>query len=339
MQKIPALDGLRGLAALAVLFFHAGLAEARGGALGVDVFFVLSGFLITSLATQELDRTGGLDLRRFFSRRARRLIPALAVLLAVYVVAAPWIAPRYADLRWKDAAFAALYLTNFVEAARPTYRPLSHTWSLAVEAHFYLIWPFALLWIGRLSRGRAALLVGALWLGVTVARIAWMELGGYGGQAYYSTFFHCTGLLLGAAVALSPWRASAGAAGRLGWAGLAGFAALTVFGGRLGYVYEAPLAEIAAALIVLGPPGVLAWRPLTALGLVSYGVYLWHVPLNHALGGSRGWGEALVLAAASVAAATVSYVLVERRFVARRPQPSEASGGAPKGLPVGEPGP
>jgi len=322
MPKIPALDGLRGFAALAVLFFHAGFAQARGGSLGVDVFFVLSGFLITSIAAREIDATGGMDLRRFFERRARRLLPALILMVVVYLIAAPYLTPRYADRRWVDAGLALFYLTNFAEAHKPHYGPLSHTWSLAVEAHFYLVWPFVLLFLRRMTRARAALIIAVAWFAATLARIGWMQLGDTSGFAYYATPMHASGLLLGAVVALAPVRPPASPA--IGYGALAALAALIVFGGRWGFQYDVPLAEVATALLILNPPKQLAWRPFTALGLISYGVYLWHIPLNHALGRP----PVLVLAAASIVAATVSYFAVERWFItSRRPR-------APLGAPA-----
>src|SRR5919107_2026204 len=170
----PALDGIRGLAVAAVLAFHGGVAVLHGGFLGVDAFFVLSGFLITSLLFAEHASTGRIDLRAFWARRARRLLPALLLVLAVVLPLSRWAMPpeELAALR-ADALAALAYVANwrlmdrgggyFAETAAPS--PLQHTWSLAIEEQFYLVWPLlvvALLLATRRIAGmaRRATLIG-----------------------------------------------------------------------------------------------------------------------------------------------------------------------------------
>ncbi|MGA8112477.1 MAG: acyltransferase, partial [Actinocatenispora sp.] len=146
----PALDGVRAVAVAAVLVFHGGLAFLPGGFLGVDAFFVLSGFLITSLLLVEWGRTGRIRLPAFWARRARRLLPALLLMLAAVSVVARWLLPS-GDLGpvRGDSLAALLYVANwrmifrgsdyFAQTAAPS--PLQHTWSLGIEEQFYLLWP------------------------------------------------------------------------------------------------------------------------------------------------------------------------------------------------------
>src|SRR5579871_5080274 len=163
----PALDGIRALSILAVLLYHGSVTWAGGGFLGVEVFFVLSGFLITSLLLREWQETGAVRLGRFWSRRARRLLPALFVLVAVVAVYYRATGSDATPLGLQSNAVATLlYFGNWHQiatgssyfAASGPLSPLQHTWSLAIEEQFYLLWPLLLvagLWtVGRLSRRR-----------------------------------------------------------------------------------------------------------------------------------------------------------------------------------------
>ena len=151
---VPALDGVRALAVAAVLAFHGGMSWARGGYLGVDAFFVLSGYLITTLLLTEWQRTGGIALAAFWGRRARRLLPALLLLIVVVTIAArSLLPPEEVRLLRGDGLAAVFYVANwqmllgggdyFAQTAAPS--PLEHTWSLAIEEQFYLLWPLLLL--------------------------------------------------------------------------------------------------------------------------------------------------------------------------------------------------
>src|SRR4051812_13077448 len=213
---VPALDGIRGIAVVAVLLFHGGVTWAKGGFLGVDVFFVLSGFLITTLLLEEVAEKGTVHLRQFWTRRARRLLPALIV-----VVVATALVPKLVsldrsagDLR-RDAAAALAYVANwrfvvdgasyFGRTAAPS--PLKHTWSLAVEEQFYVAWPLIVLLV---ARGRRIWLALVAFLGAAASAVAMGLLfhpGGDPSRVYYGTDTHVQVVLLGALLAtVMMWR-------------------------------------------------------------------------------------------------------------------------------------
>ncbi len=167
MAYVPALDGLRAVAVVGVLLFHGGVSWIPGGYLGVDVFFVLSGYLITTLLLRERVRSGTIDLRSFWTRRLRRLLPALLVLLAVVAVAIPFLvaAPERASVRG-DALAALAYVANWrfiltdqsYFAGAPS--PLRHLWSLSVEEQWYLVFPVVMAVVLRRARRIVPLIVG-----------------------------------------------------------------------------------------------------------------------------------------------------------------------------------
>ncbi|HMA47716.1 MAG TPA: acyltransferase, partial [Frankiaceae bacterium] len=209
--RLRALDGVRGLAVLAVLFFHAGMPWARGGFLGVDTFFVLSGYLITVLLLRESRETGGVSLRRFWARRARRLLPALLLVLAALVAYATTL-PAEARPRLRGDALATLgYVANwrFVAQAEDYFThtgppsPLRHTWSLGVEEQFYLLWPLLFLVALRLRRPRAAV-VGLASLGTVASAVAMARMADGGASVarlYYGTDTRISSLLVGCLLA------------------------------------------------------------------------------------------------------------------------------------------
>jgi peptidoglycan/LPS O-acetylase OafA/YrhL len=299
----PGMDGLRAVAVLAVIVFHAGASWLPGGFLGVDVFFVISGFLITSLLVAEHRGTGRLAFGAFWARRARRLLPALLLLLAVITAWAlsPWpdpvqlrafpddaMASLFYAANWHFAAHGASYFTQF---SAPS--PLQHLWSLAIEEQFYLVWPLVLAAFLALRRtGRRQLL--ALSLGGAAASIALMAVlynPSHPSAVYFQTDTHAFGLLLGAAAALCV----AGGGDRLGRActvlapaALAGMlACFAVIDGHGAFAYRGGIALAALVtvpvVVASSRPGVvsrlLAFRPLVWIGLVSYGLYLWHWPI------------------------------------------------------------
>ncbi|HLG92907.1 MAG TPA: acyltransferase, partial [Acidimicrobiales bacterium] len=229
---LPALDGLRAVAVAGVIAFHAGLPWAKGGFLGVDAFFVLSGYLITSLLLAEREATGGIGLGSFWARRARRLLPALFLMLAVVAGYGALAAPgdTLGQLR-SDALFTLGYAANwhqifsgqgyFAQLAQPS--PLLHTWSLAIEEQFYLLWPLALLAVGRTRRPRRNLAVacatGAL---ASAVEMALLYRPADTARVYFGTDTRAQSLLVGALLAAlaapRPGRRRLGAGARLGLA-------------------------------------------------------------------------------------------------------------------------
>lgn len=309
----PQLDGLRAVAAFAVVAWHCDQKWASGGSLGVDVFFVLSGWLITRILASEIERTGRVDFKGFMARRVRRLVPALmAMLLAVVVI---W------PSAWPDVLASATYLLNWFVLITPAGSPLApvgHTWTLAVEMQFYLLWPFVLPALLRMPRKKAATALLVAWEVASLARTL-TALGMHSGPlGYYPSVFRSTGFLLGAWAALYPPKVKWGGVALALLAACLGLAdTLDHFGRFLLFV---PAVEILTALVLLDPPRLLSWPPLPALGRVSYGVYLWHVPLTYLIPGKP---FAAVAGGATVLAA-LSWALIERPFMrnrqARRPE-------------------
>ncbi|MFN2503074.1 MAG: acyltransferase family protein [Acidimicrobiales bacterium] len=346
----PALDGLRALAVIAVFAYHAGLPWARAGFLGVDVFFVLSGFLITALLLVERHRTGGVDLLNFWRRRARRLLPALIVLLAAVAVAVPLLAPEQAYRLRGDLLAALGYVSNwrlifedqsyFQAAGRPPV--LQHLWSLAVEEQFYLLWPVVLVWALRGNREfRPQRLVRPLLL-VSAASAVLMALLFHPyedpSRVYYGTDTRLAALLLGAALACGTarWqqtdRLSRGArlgletAGLFSLVGLAwAVSGVNEFEPRLyrgGFLAFAALAAaVVAAAARPGPRGpvtaLLGIRPMVWLGRRSYAIYLWFWPVLMLTRPDRdvpvrGTANLALRISITLALAAASYRFVER---------------------------
>lgn len=349
MGYLPGLDGIRALAVIGVLFYHADLGWIRGGFLGVDVFFVLSGFLITSLILEELDRSGRVRFGRFYLGRARRLLPALLLMLIVVgAVVALW----YRDAAYhfaRDSLASALYINNwwyiatdlsyFESIGRPPL--LTHLWSLAVEEQFYLIWPFITFLAYRLFTRRG---VGILALVLALLSTAWMITMSVSqgfpdftdpSRAYFGTDSHAMGLLIGAALATfwRPGRLSASitpgaravisAIGTLALITVIGF--LVFVGEYTPWMYRGGflvLAVIVAVLIAAAshpasPLGrYLGSQPWRYLGQRSYGLYLWHWPVFMLTRPSLdipldGLGLLVMRLALTVGIAELSYRFVE----------------------------
>ncbi len=331
----PDVEGLRGMAVLLVVLFHAGL-PLPGGFVGVDVFFVISGFLITGLLLRERERSGRIDFLRFYARRVRRLLPAAAVVLLVCLpVAYALVVPLDRPSVTLDAAAAALSVGNirfalttgdyFSSIATPS--PFLHFWSLGVEEQFYLVWP-ALLLVASWRRPRTGaaialglVLVASLWASVVVTNVspAW---------AFYLLPTRAWQLAAGGLLAIwAPLIARVPAAIRVavGWAGAAALAwAALAFDSSIAYpgVVAAVPTFAAAALIVasVGPaPRVLLERaPLRFLGRISYSLYLWHWPIlvlgALAAGGVLPVTGRVGLALVAVVVAAVSWAFIEEPF-------------------------
>ena len=290
----PEIEGLRALAVVMVVLYHVGAPGFSGGYVGVDVFFVVSGYLITSLLLTEREREGSIDLTAFYARRVRRLVPAgLAVIVATLALNAI-IAPgqRHADLA-AAAASAAAYASNLhfiaVSAAyfdpRVAHNPLLHTWSLGVEGQFYLVWSL-LLALGSGRRAWLAALMGGLSLASFAACVLLTQTNLP--QAFYGVparlwEFGCGGLL-----AVLPFRSTPPAVRTASAAvGLALILLATmVLDNRTafpGWIALIPVLGAVAVLYGAGAPGlanrILGWRPAQALGRLSYVWYLWHWPL------------------------------------------------------------
>jgi peptidoglycan/LPS O-acetylase OafA/YrhL len=361
-----ALDGIRGVAVLLVVLVHSGnslwpAASAwlcRGGPLGVHLFFVLSGFLITTVLLDEADRRGRIDLRDFAGRRARRLVPALVVLVAALAVLAA-MRPR---LPLRSAASSAVYILSFTANWRigGTDLPLVgrvvghgglapevlHTWSLAIEVQFYVLWAVALWWAVRRgwSLGRLAAITAAVVAAIVVARIVAYHPGTEWLHLYFSTWSRLDAPLVGALAALAVragWLSrrprALTVAGVLGLAAFVAVAFLTDWSLPalpLGlYTGLAVCGALAIAAVVVSPGTAfargLAWRPLVLLGTISYSLYLWHYPIFFTIERRNPhWPGPVRLVfglALAVAAATASYVLVERRFLRRSGARSRSS--------------
>ncbi|HEY2043214.1 MAG TPA: acyltransferase family protein [Jatrophihabitans sp.] len=350
--RLSGLDGLRALAALGVLTFHADASLLPGGFLGVDLFFVISGYLITRLLLGEVCRTGRIRVAQFYLRRAIRLLPALLVLL-VAVVAASALIWRDETATLADTVTASLgyYLNWWLIDARQSYfvasgRPpmLQHLWSLAIEEQFYLLWPAVLLLLNTRRRrfGRVAGVAITLALASTAA-MAFLAIrqdvpfGADSGRVYFGSDTHAMGLLLGAAMgalaerlAAQPrrrWRFRCWPTDLAGLAALAGlgYVALTVteFDPRLyrgGFLAVSALAAIAVSTATR--PGsllgrALDCRPLRWLGDRSYAMYLWHWPVVVVTRPgvdlpANRWLVDTVRLAAPIGLAVLSHAFVER---------------------------
>lgn len=312
MGYIPGLDGIRAIAVLSVLLYHSGVLLVPGGFLGVDVFFVLSGFLISSLLLQEIERTRAVDFKQFYIRRARRLLPALFATLALSAVLV-LIFARDAAFQFRHDALASMFyvsnwwyivqdLSYFEAMGRPPV--LQHLWSLAVEEQFYLLWPLALVflykWRGRPGVGRIALIVSLVsTLLMALGSFIWnLPASGDASRLYFGTDTHCMGLLLGAALA-TVWRPGALPkkialpAQIILWAValLSLFALFSIFHNvgqdsswlyRGGFFIVSVLTAVIIALAshpAIGFGRLLAIQPMRYIGERSYGLYLYHWPI------------------------------------------------------------
>jgi peptidoglycan/LPS O-acetylase OafA/YrhL len=336
----PDVEGLRAIAVAMVLLYHVGFGWASGGFAGVDVFFVISGFLITSQLATEADATGTVSLTQFYARRAKRIFPAAAlVLLATIGLALAFIPKtRWAEIGG-DVFSSAAYFTNWRLASRSvdylaedsTPSPVQHFWSLAVEEQYYIVWP--LLIVGGLFVARRWLRPRTiLWILLGLLALPSLAYSVYltqlePGTAYFVTPTRMWELAIGGAVALGAhyWpQIPPKIALALGWSGLAGIVVATFFvtaeTAWPGYAASLPTLGTAAVIVggsaagARGPVAVLGTAPFRWVGGISYSLYLWHWPLilvATAALGTLPTHYGLALIALSVVLAWVTLKLVE----------------------------
>lgn len=320
-ERLQALDGLRGVAILLVIAGHAAVPQVQSlGASGVTVFFVLSGFLITTILVEQTG-AGRQGLRRFYGRRARRLLPALALLLVFEVGARLSTGQSLVPV-----VLAAGYATNFA-AATGHGSTLDHTWSLALEEQFYLLWPLLLPFVLRRRRAVVLVLVTAA-VSVTARVALWSA--GLTYASWFSPVTRADAILVGCALALARvrgWTLPVGP-GRTAIVSTALLVLIAPFVWRssVASLWLMPMVALAtAALIVLiveskrGPvPWVLSTTPLRVTGRLSYAMYLWH-PFALSLVIFAGFSNRFLGTwALSLAIATVSWFVVERHFLRSR---------------------
>ena len=344
LEYQPALDGVRALAVALVVVFHFGVAGMHGGFLGVDIFFGLSGFLITTLLMRERIATGSIRFVAFWARRFRRLLPGLLAMVAVSVVLSKFaFPPSYFPFLGRDALSAIFYFANwhliglkasyFNTSVAPTI--LTHTWSLSIEEQFYWVWPLV---IAGLLRFRHKWLLATCLAGAVASALLMHGLYAVRSNArlYFGTDTHVQGLLLGAATAVLVWRlehrqvpSSSVSTGRWFLGGIASLVGILVIvryvDGNSPFMFHGGFflfGLFVAGLILslrLAPQSPLArafgWSPMAYVGRISYSIYLWHYPVytvvTHYRTGIDGYflfGIRLVLTGLL---AVASYYLVE----------------------------
>lgn len=318
----PALDGLRGIAVLLVIVTHAGLPHLdQAGSVGVTLFFVLSGFLITRLLLDEHQRTGRINFRRFYARRARRLLPALGLLLIS--VGAYLLASHQSIL---PIALAAGYSANIANATGHTLGNLDHTWTLSLEEQFYLLWPMLMPLVARRRNGPLVLIVAAAVSAVLRSGL-WLS-GAPIWRVYYGPDTRADAILIGCALAFVAARANSR---WLKYATVVGGVVLVAscvvsWSALIWLLIPLPFAGAALIWWVVGHPSkILAWRPLVATGRISYGLYLWNLPVSLSMEswGAPSWVRMVAMVVVTFALAVVSWFVIERPFM--RPPVSVAA--------------
>lgn len=339
-KYIPALDGLRGIAVLLVLGFHGNLPGFKGGWIGVDIFFVLSGFLITVLLLEERAITGGIALRSFYMRRVLRLVPALliAVIGVFPILILQKLLFNFSDATLsrtiKAVPYALTYTMNLYRSfATGVGGLLGHTWSLAMEEQFYLAWPLAVIWLGRRENiDRRVIKVGLVGAAISmILRVGAILADIRHGAVHDFPLTRADGLLLGCALAgLWVWKPIF-----LRHAGLpAAKVALLLIGActilsdqssHWGLTTGLTTAVVAAVVLTAHityqhstVTTLLEWKPLVEIGRRSYGLYLYHWPIFMGIGMAKIGLKTPLAFASAFAAAWISYALVERRFLAMK---------------------
>lgn len=334
-KHVPALDGLRGIAIAAVIIHHQLTAfSLPGGFLGVDLFFVLSGFLITGLLADEFARTKTISLRKFYMRRVLRLGPALLLYLLVALVDTYHTQLIAVTRQLKLIAFALIYLTNWRMAFGwdPSLDPTAIIWSLSIEEQFYLVWPllFAACLALKLKRRFIVAGLAVVILAIMAHRYSMLSAGAELNRLYYGTDTRADALLMGCLLALLPVAAAGvwlkrclklaalvSATALLYLIGTANFRDQFLYRG--GYTVIALLAGIVILAAANSPPWLLAavlrFRPLRWLGKISYGLYLWHwLVVRSSSFYFPGIFGMLGQAPLAIGIASLSFYLVERPF-------------------------
>ncbi|HWC21954.1 MAG TPA: acyltransferase family protein [Flexivirga sp.] len=311
----PALDGLRAISVLTILAYHVPLSWAKGGYWGVNTFFVVSGYLITGLLLREYDNWRSIDLVAFYVRRARRLLPALLLMSVSVSLVVPRVlgdqtpstirgdglASLFYVANWRYIATGQSYFAQFGEAATS---PFKHTWSLAIEEQYYLLFPLLLLGLlrlfGRRAKSRALVVVMLLAVASATLMALLSNPGGDPSRAYYGTDTRMQDVFVGAALAIAVSAVPAQRVRRwaarnrsvliglgwvclgvvLVWCGTVPVSGWVFYGGYLAFDIVAAGLVLAVELVPSGSVArVLGWKPLAWAGMISYGLYLWHYPI------------------------------------------------------------
>ena len=331
----PDIDGLRAIAVLAVVGFHAGIPWLRGGFVGVDVFFVISGYLICSIIYREISQDE-FSIARFYGRRFKRIIPALSVVLVFCLVFGALVLSPYEVRKLGDSVAAtSLSISNFLFAKRTDYfaglavtNPLLMTWSLAVEEQFYLVFPLLMLLFGKKNK-RALLLLLATVSAVSFLCSIYFEFK----QPAWNFYFPVTRAWeLGAGTLLAVWQSGRLNSGnrsswKIGISGLAGMlmiiGSFTLYSSGMRFPGYEAIPPVLGSILILASEGslanrFLALRPVVAIGLISYSLYLWHWPLLSfaEIMSARPLRPPTVMIVVTIAfaAATGSYFFVEKPF-------------------------
>ncbi|UEM08247.1 acyltransferase [Bradyrhizobium barranii subsp. barranii] len=326
-SHISALDGIRGIALLMVFAAHSHPQLLRSGFIGVDLFFVLSGFLITSILLNEHLATGRINVARFYMRRALRLLPALFIMVGCVTAYVAVYAPPELAMTLENARSIVFYYWNWTLAFNYgatgwTYQwVFGHLWSLSVEEQFYLLWPFVL----TLALPFRRLFLVLLLVGIAAPPIARLLVYDQARifNLYFRTDLHFDGLMwgaLGAWIVANGWTPSGRTSAIVGPAALAGFmaaASLEFFHSgaafRWAWVPLDCLAMLAIVCTVVRPPAILETAPLRWTGKISYGLYLWHLPIFHWFGDTPL--ATLEAVGATYAIAALSFYGIERHFL------------------------
>lgn len=338
----PALDGLRALAVALVFCRHVHVPGfASAGAVGVTVFFTLSGFLITSLLLEERSARGTFSLRRFYVRRFQRLVPAMLACVLLAVVVELVVSGRIDD--WAIIAGTLTYTTNFLMMSQHIVAPttaLGHTWSLAVEEQFYLLWPLLLLAVVKLPRRWRLVLLFYASLGSLLLRLMHWHGGADWQRVYFGLDTHADSLLVGCALAVALHGSRSRTPGR--WAKLAAPAGLCVIAGtcctNLVFADVAGPLVVAVATAAVIYPAVtsdfadfLAGPTLVSVGRRSYGVYLYQGPVLLLTGDGSLWVSFFVALPLLAGVTALSWQYVEQPFLRLKDRQRPA---APSGAPA-----